>query len=102
MLWLRASSSVIEVTTLIPARPREMWSRLASIRAAWNGSQKVLETVVTSPIRSVARASAVSTVSGSSVQAGPRSTPAVPIDWPSARKSASSRPRSAIRASSSQ
>src|SRR5699024_12135178 len=45
-------------------------------------------------IRSVARASAVSTVIGSRNHVGPCSALAGASDWPSARKIASSRPRS--------
>lgn len=87
---------------MIPARPPEMWSRLAMRRAAWKGGQKVAEMVVTRPIREVARARAVSVVTGSRNQAGPPPTPPMAADWPSARKKASSLPRSAICASSSQ
>ena len=89
----------MEVTTFQPARPPEMWSRDASIRAAWNGVKNVEDTVHTRPMRSVARAIADSAVSGSRDQWGPPDTS--PTLWPSAKNTASNRPRSAVCASSS-
>ncbi len=69
------------------------------MRAAWKGVWKVLETVLTRPIRSVARLIAASAVRGSRNHHGPSATS--PAAWPSAKKTASRRPRSAVRASSS-
>ncbi len=48
-----------------PARPLLMWSREANLRARWNGSLKVVETVAMSPMCSVTAAMAESRVSGS-------------------------------------
>ena len=89
----------MEVTTFHPARPPEMWSKDASILAAWNGVKNVVDTVHTRPTRSVARAIADSAVRGSRLQRGPPETS--PTLCPSAKNTASNRPRSAVRASSS-
>ncbi|MCY1382696.1 hypothetical protein D9M69_707460 [compost metagenome] len=80
-------------------RPPEIWSSEATRRAAWNGVKNVLDTVLIRPMRVVARAMAAMVVSGSRYQRGP--SPMLSTDWPSAKKMASSLPRSALRASSS-
>ena len=54
-----------------PARPPEMWSRLAMKRAAWNGSQNVDETEETRPMCSVTCEIAARVVIGSRNQVGP-------------------------------
>ncbi|KAG1441962.1 hypothetical protein G6F57_018554 [Rhizopus arrhizus] len=69
------------------------------MRAAWKGVKKVLETVLIRPMRVVARAMAAMVVSGSRYQRGP--SPMLSIDCPSAKKMASSLPRSAVRARAS-
>ncbi|MNV74857.1 hypothetical protein D3C71_1681090 [compost metagenome] len=89
----------MEVTTFQPMRPPEMWSSDATMRAAWKGVKKVLETVLIRPMRVVARAIAAMAVSGSRYQRGP--SPMLSVDWPSAKKMASSLPRSAVRANAS-
>jgi hypothetical protein len=38
-LKLKASDAADEVTTFQPTRPPLIWSRVANIRATWNGSR---------------------------------------------------------------
>ena len=59
----------------------------------------MLDTVLTSPMRSVALLMADRAVSGSRNHHGPPATS--PAAWPSAKNTASRQPRSAVRASSS-
>jgi hypothetical protein len=83
----------------VPAgRPALRWSSEEKYRARLYGSVRVVETVPMSPMCSVVAASAESSVSGSKLRAalcrmsGKAATP-------SARKTESNRPRSAVRAS---
>lgn len=57
-----------------PARPLEMWSRVANARARVKGSEYVVEAVAISPIRSVRAAIAASSRIGSRASAARFST----------------------------
>ena len=76
------------------ARPPLIWSSDAKRRARLYGSLKVVEAVATRPTRSVTAAIAASTTVGSSEFHG-RAPASGPMATPSARKIASSVPRSA-------
>jgi len=82
-----------------PARPSLMWSSDANARARVNGWLYPVDAVAMRPIRSVTAAIAASRVIGSKtvVTLCSRRCPTARV---SAKKTASSLPRSAIRASS--
>jgi hypothetical protein len=62
---LRASASVVEVTTFHAIRPPERWSRLSIVRAIEYGGRNVVDIVAPRPRWVVAAAAAETTTTGS-------------------------------------
>ncbi len=93
------ASRAAVVTTFQPARPWLIASSDANRRARLYGDSYVVDAVAIRPIRSVTAAIAASRIVGSRVSGGRRAG-LLKSDGLSAKKTESSRPRSAIRASS--
>ena len=97
MLKFSAAALCVLVTTFHAARPPLRWSREAKLRATWNGSLKLVDTVAPSPTWRVTMLSAASSVIGSKRLTNDGWSPGS-ITTASEMKNRSNFPRSAIRA----